>query len=81
MQPKTEIDVDLDNSGRLLAEGWHAYACDNCEGLHIELYDRNERAFAALVVDAENLVPLARALMETAALLAQRGVIELPRLQ
>lgn len=61
-----DYDVERGGDGRMLAEGWHGYGCDNCDCYHIELLDRQNKVFASLSINPEDLVDLAAALVTLA---------------
>jgi hypothetical protein len=65
-----DIKVDRGEDGRLLASGWHGYACPNCGCYHIELVDDDNRVFAAMAIEDDTLVELAEMLLKFAKHLA-----------
>jgi hypothetical protein len=73
-----KFNVDRGDDGRLIAEGWHGFACCECDCYHIELLDRDERVFAVTAIDSEALIPFARALIEHAFRLHQKGEQVMP---
>lgn len=69
-----DFNGDRGYDGRMIAEGWQGYACDDCACYHIELLDNDNNVFAVMAVSDEMLIDLAHALLTFAARLAKEEV-------
>lgn len=74
MDSSTEFKGERGEDGRLLASGWHGYVCPSCSSYHIELLDDNNKVFAAMTIDDDDLVEMGQTLLALAHLLGRAHV-------
>lgn len=67
--------LERGEDGRLIANGWHGFACQGCGSYHIELLDDDGKVFAAMTIDGDDLVEMGQMLLAFAATLALNEAI------
>lgn len=73
---EVEVTASRTPDGRVIANGYHGYACQYCSCFHFDLIDDAGNAFATFVVEQGDLETLAHNLLAFAARVAMEKLYD-----